>query len=80
MRNCTICGKVITLSPSAAERSRKTGKPASYFTALFTYHADCLLIKRKEEASELMSRLRAEALIDKRSRKVLSTSEKSDET
>ena len=54
--NCTLCGKKIVLSPSAAERAAKDGshKPASYFTNLFTEHTDCVIQKRNKEASELL--------------------------
>ncbi len=42
---CSICNKEIILVPSAAERAAKYGKPASYYTSLFTYHNDCFLQK-----------------------------------
>lgn len=56
--NCTICGKKIELTPSAAERAAKdtSGKPVSYFTKLFTEHADCVIKKRSKESSELLNR------------------------
>lgn len=43
--NCTICHKRIVLVPSATERAQKdtSGRPASYYTALFTEHAACAL-------------------------------------
>ena len=53
---CTICGKTITLVPSAAERAKKdvTGKTAAYYTGLFTEHAACTLAKREQDTLELM--------------------------
>ena len=56
--NCTICGKRIILSPSAAERAAKdvTGKPASYYTSLFREHAECTINKRTEATKELLRR------------------------
>jgi hypothetical protein len=58
LMNCTICKKPITLVPSAAERARKDvcGRPASYYTALFTEHAACTVAKREQETIELMRR------------------------
>ncbi len=58
--NCSHCGKPIVLVPSAAERAAKdvTGRPASYYTSLFTAHADCQLKARAESTSELMRRLK----------------------
>jgi hypothetical protein len=46
--NCTICGTLIVLAPSAEERARKdvTGKSAAYYRSLFTAHDECQLIKR----------------------------------
>ena len=55
-RACNLCGKPITLVPSAEERSRKTGYPASYFTNLFITHSECELRKRREDMSELLRR------------------------
>jgi hypothetical protein len=56
--NCTICGKKITLVPSAKERADKCGgKPADY-TKLFTTHTQCLLDKRERETLELMRRVK----------------------
>lgn len=57
--NCTICGKPITLSPSAAERAAKdvTGRPASFYTKLFTTHSSCALAKREADTLALMRRL-----------------------
>lgn len=54
--NCTICGKPIVLVPSAAERAAKdvTGKPASYFTSLFTEHSLCAVRKRQADTLALM--------------------------
>ncbi|HEY5793419.1 MAG TPA: hypothetical protein VIU82_00265 [Bosea sp. (in: a-proteobacteria)] len=63
-RNCTLCGEPIVLVPSAAERARKdvTGKPASYYLALFTAHATCTVAKRERETLELIARRNAEVL------------------
>jgi len=60
--NCTICGKPVTLCPSAAERAAKdvTGKSAAYYTNLFRTHSECELKKRAEGVAELCRRLRAE--------------------
>jgi hypothetical protein len=55
-RACNLCGKPITLVPSAEERSRKTGYPASYFTNLFTTHSDCALRKRHQDVLDLIER------------------------
>lgn len=54
--NCTICGKPIVLVPSAAERAAKdvSGKPAAYYTSLFTSHSECQVAKRSQESIDLM--------------------------
>ena len=57
--NCALCGKPVTLSPSATERSRKDSNPshtAAYYTSLFPTHSDCFLAKRKVDTEELMRR------------------------
>lgn len=43
--NCTLCGKPITLNPSAEERAAKdpSGKSAAYYRGLFTTHSECVL-------------------------------------
>ncbi len=41
MKNCTLWGKPIQLSPSAAERAAKYGNTVAYYTNLFTIHAEC---------------------------------------
>lgn len=58
---CTICKKPIVLVPSAAERAKKdvTGKPAAYYTALFTEHGACVVDTRERETIELMRRTKA---------------------
>lgn len=58
MNICTICGKPIVPSPSAAERAAKdvTGKSAAYYTSLFTVHSACMIAKRSAESVELMRR------------------------
>ena len=58
MSKCTICGKPIILSPSAKERSVKTGMPESYFKSLFTEHTECALAKRASEVSAAMAAAR----------------------
>lgn len=57
--DCTICRKPIVLVPSAAERSAKdkSGRPASFYLALFTAHAECQLEQRRKDTSDLMRRL-----------------------
>lgn len=60
MRDCDICGKPVTLSPTAAERAAKSGNPASYYTNLFRTHSDCELKKRADETSALMYQLNKE--------------------
>jgi uncharacterized protein with PIN domain len=40
--NCLLCGKPITLVPSAAERAKKYGKTADHYDKLFTTHSECL--------------------------------------
>lgn len=54
--NCYICKKPIVLEPSAEERSRATGYPASFFRALFTTHSECAIRDREERTIELMRR------------------------
>jgi hypothetical protein len=62
--NCSICGKPIRLIPSATGRARKdvTGKPASYYTQLFTTHAECAIAKRRADTEALIRRLRNKQL------------------
>ena len=55
---CTICGKPILLSPSAAERARKFGGTPSDYTKLFTEHTVCALAKRDRETRELIARMK----------------------
>lgn len=54
--NCTLCGKPVILSPSAAERAAKdvTGKSAAYYTSLFNTHTSCALDKRDQDVTALM--------------------------
>lgn len=56
--DCTICGKLIVLVPSAEERARKFGGKASDYTKLFTSHASCSIKQREEGTLELMRRIR----------------------
>lgn len=56
--NCTICGKKITLVPSAKERADKYGGNPRDYTRLFTEHAQCVIDKRERETLELMRRAR----------------------
>jgi hypothetical protein len=55
---CKHCNREIVLVPSAAERAKKdrAGNPASYYTSLFQYHADCQLELRRVGTLELMRR------------------------
>lgn len=53
---CSICGKPIVLRPSARERAAKFGGKPSDYTALFTTHSDCLIVKRADMADELLRR------------------------
>ena len=53
---CTICGKPITLVPSAKERADKYGGKPSDYTKLFREHSACALDKRERETRELMQR------------------------
>jgi hypothetical protein len=54
--NCTLCGRPVVLKPSAAERAAKdvTGKPAAYYTSLFTEHAECTLRQRQDDTERLI--------------------------
>jgi hypothetical protein len=54
--NCTICGKPITLIPSADERARKYGGKPSDYTALFTAHPVCAVAKRSQESIDAIKR------------------------
>lgn len=44
--------------PSAAERAKKYGESAAYYTALFPQHAECTLKKRAADTLALMRRQR----------------------
>lgn len=61
MKKCTICGKPIVLSPSAAERAKSDacGRPPEYYTNLFDTHSECALAKRAADTVELMRRVGA---------------------
>lgn len=54
--NCSICGRRITLEPSAAARARKYGAVPEDYIRLFTAHADCVVKKRERETLELIER------------------------
>ena len=54
---CEYCNKRVVLVPSAAERSKKFGQPASFYTRLFKNHAACELKAREQGTKELMARL-----------------------
>lgn len=54
--DCTICGKPIVLVPSAQDRAKATGLPASHFTSLFREHSTCILAKREKDTLELIRR------------------------
>lgn len=61
---CTICHQPVVLVPSAAERARKyQDHPASYYTQLFTEHAECTLRKRAQDTRALMQRIREDQTI-----------------
>lgn len=53
---CTICGRPITLAPSAKERAAKdvSGKNEAYYRSLFTEHTECTLKKRNDDVAALM--------------------------
>jgi len=59
---CTICGKPITLVPSASERAKKYGGKASDYTKLFTTHSECALAKSKKETLELMRKIGSQTM------------------
>ena len=63
-RICTECGQPIVLVPSARERAKATGKPASYFERLFTIHTDCELAKRERETLELLRKKQEQETLD----------------
>lgn len=48
-RNCLVCGKPITLVPSAYERDGRYGGKPSDYTAIFTMHARCAINKRETD-------------------------------
>jgi hypothetical protein len=54
--NCSFCDKPVVLVPSAAERAKHLGKSASYYTALFPNHADCLIKHRNKLLLGLIER------------------------
>jgi len=56
--NCTICGKPVTLIPSASERAAKYGGKASDYTAIFTAHAQCTIDKRNADTLGLIKKLK----------------------
>lgn len=53
---CKYCNKEVVLVPSAQERSKKYGMPASYYTKLFQNHAKCELENRKKLTQELLTK------------------------
>jgi hypothetical protein len=57
--NCTICKQLIVLVPSAAERARKFGETAAYYTSLLTAHSHCTVAKRNQDVIDLMRRTRS---------------------
>ena len=69
-RSCTICGKPIVLVPSAAERARRYGGEPKQYLDLFTTHSECQLQRNAAETSELMARLRVDALRAKARRRL----------
>lgn len=56
--NCNICGKPVTLTPSAAARAASPGNTqgwsAADYTRHFPQHAPCLVDKRSESARQTM--------------------------
>jgi len=58
MTSCKFCGKPIVLVPSAQERAKSTGLPASNFTKMFQWHSECLVEYRNREASAFIKRLK----------------------
>ena len=67
MAKCTICKEEVILHPSAAERAKRYGETAAFYTKLFPDHTHCTLAKRKADTSELMARIRSQnALRDSR--------------
>ena len=56
--NCSYCGKPITLVPSAKERADKYGGKPSDYTALFTSHSVCMVENRRNQAKDLMQRIK----------------------
>ena len=60
MRNCGICGKPVTLAPSAKERAEKYGGTPEFYTGLFPNHAQCEVAKRADDTLDLMRKLREE--------------------
>ena len=54
---CSICHKEIVLSPSAKERAQKYGNTPSYYTGLFTEHAQCAIDKREADTLRLIRKL-----------------------
>lgn len=54
--DCTICGRPVTLAPSASERARKFGGKPSNYAALFTAHASCIVEKRSAESRDAVRR------------------------
>lgn len=53
---CGLCGDVVRLTPSAAERARLYGGRPSDYTKLFPNHAECELALRKANTTALMRR------------------------
>lgn len=57
MKNCTICGKPIVLTPTAQERANRYGGTPARYEALFDMHSECLIAKRNADTLALMRRL-----------------------
>lgn len=55
--NCTVCGKLIKLVPSATERAKRSGGKPSDYTKLFTEHSQCAIDKRNQDTADLIRRL-----------------------
>ena len=57
-KTCTICNKPIVLVPSAKERAKKFGGRPSDYTAQFTEHGLCTVLKRSADSIANMRRMR----------------------
>ena len=58
-KTCTICNKPIVLVPSAKERAKRFGGRHSDYTAQFTEHGRCTVLKRSADSIANMRRRQA---------------------